>query len=90
MQKAHHIKSIKFDANKMYLIVDNQEYTFLLEKISGKLFRASENERAHYTVSPSGYGIHWPLLDEDLSIDGLLGIKHIPSQKNYSPKSLTL
>jgi hypothetical protein len=90
MQKAHHIQSIKFDANKIYLIVDNQEYTFLLEKISGKLYRASENERAHYTVSPSGYGIHWPLLDEDLSVDGLLGIKHIPSQKNNSPKSVAL
>ena len=27
---------------------------------------------------PSGYGIHWPLIDEDLSIDGLLGIVHTP------------
>jgi hypothetical protein len=34
--------------------------------------------RAAYEVSPSGYGIHWPLVDEDLSIDGLLGIKHRP------------
>jgi len=23
-------------------------------------------------VSPSGYGIHWPELDEDLSIDGMI------------------
>jgi hypothetical protein len=23
-------------------------------------------------LSPGGYGIHWPLLDEDLSISGLL------------------
>jgi hypothetical protein len=27
-------------------------------------------------VSPSGYGVHWPLLDEDIAIDGLLGIVH--------------
>ncbi|NOZ61085.1 MAG: DUF2442 domain-containing protein [Calditrichaeota bacterium] len=32
-------------------------------------------------MSPSGYGLHWFLLDEDLSIDELLGIKHAPSQK---------
>mgnify|MGYP006293266545 CR=1 FL=1 len=23
-------------------------------------------------VSPAGYGLHWPLVDEDLSIDGIL------------------
>jgi hypothetical protein len=52
----------------------DKEYAFPLEKISKKLFDASDNERAHYKISPSGYGIHWPLLDEDLSIDGLPGI----------------
>jgi hypothetical protein len=25
------------------------------------------------------HGIHWPLLDEELSIDGLLGISHYPA-----------
>ncbi|MBN2442246.1 MAG: DUF2442 domain-containing protein [Spirochaetales bacterium] len=29
-------------------------------------------------MSPSGYGIHWPGQDEDLSIDSLLGIHHHP------------
>ena len=24
-------------------------------------------------LSPGGYGIHWPLLDEDISIGGLVG-----------------
>ena len=28
-----------------------------------------------------GYGIHWPVLDDDLSIDGLLGIVHTLSKK---------
>ena len=41
---------------------------------------ASDIERKIYEISPSGYGIHWPLLDEDLSIDGLLGIKHTPQK----------
>ena len=26
-----------------------------------------------FEISTFGYGIHWPLLDEDMSIDGLLG-----------------
>ena len=34
-----------------------------------------------FEISPSGYGIHWPLLDEDLSIDGLLGVVHRPKKE---------
>jgi len=34
-----------------------------------------------FEISPSGYGIHRPFLDEDISIDGLLGIAHFPSTK---------
>jgi Protein of unknown function (DUF2442) len=33
---------------------------------------ASEDERRHAQLSPGGYGIHWTLLDLDLSIAGLL------------------
>ena len=28
-------------------------------------------ERAHYQISGSGYGIHWPDLDEDVGVEGL-------------------
>jgi hypothetical protein len=31
-----------------------------------------DHERNEFKISPSGYGIHWSLLDEDLSINGLL------------------
>ena len=81
MKKIHNVQKIEFKENKMYLKVDNKEYVFQIEKISKKLLNASEIEREKYEISPSGYGLHWPLLDEDLSIDGLLGIKHAPSQK---------
>ena len=49
-----------------------------LSEISLALRKASVEERNMYEISPSGYGIHWPLIDEDLSIDGLLGIVHTP------------
>jgi len=29
-------------------------------------------ERANFEVSGAGYGIHWPELDEDLGVEGLL------------------
>jgi hypothetical protein len=52
--------------------VDGQTYDFPLVEISQKLANANEKERTAYQISPSGYGIHWPLIDEDLSINGLL------------------
>ena len=51
---------------------------FSLRDISKALFQASKIERNAFEVSPSGYGIHWTIIDEDLSIDGLLGVVHIP------------
>ncbi len=64
----------------MILIIEGQERTFKLNEISSALKKASEKERNAYKISPSGYGIHWPLLDEDMSIDGLLGIGHAPGK----------
>jgi len=49
--------------------------------VSPLLEKATEIERKTFEVSPSGYGIHWPLLDEDIPIDGLLGIIHAPVKK---------
>jgi hypothetical protein len=46
------------------------------------LASASEEELHNYEISPGGYGIHWPLVDEDISIDGLLGIIHHPSHED--------
>lgn len=60
----------------MYITIDKKHHVFDLSFISKKLKKAGEEELNSYIISPSGYGIHWPLVDEDISIDGLLGIKH--------------
>jgi hypothetical protein len=41
------------------------------EQCSTKLAQANEDQRRIFELSPGGYGIHWPLLDEDLSVAGL-------------------
>ncbi len=33
---------------------------------------ATPQERASFQISGAGYGIHWPELDEDLGVEGLL------------------
>ena len=37
-----------------------------------RLAHASHTERAEYEILGDGEGIHWPLLDEDISVAGLL------------------
>lgn len=80
MNEHHKIKKVAFTKDELHLKVDGKEYTFRLDKISKKLADASDTERRKYEISPSGYGIHWPLIDEDLSIDALVGIKHSSAQ----------
>jgi hypothetical protein len=36
------------------------------------LLAASAQQRAHWEILGNGEGIHWPEVDEDLSVEGLL------------------
>ena len=37
-----------------------------------RLLHASQKDRDHWEVSGAGFGIYWPTIDEDLSVEGLL------------------
>lgn len=37
-----------------------------------RLAHGTPAERAHFEISGAGFGIHWPDLDEDIGIEGLL------------------
>jgi hypothetical protein len=37
-----------------------------------RLLHASQDDRDHWEVAGAGFGIHWPAIDEDLSVEGLL------------------
>jgi len=80
MSKQHEVKSVAFDGDWMILAVDGQVYRLPLSQVSDRLAKASEAERQLYRIAPSGYGIHWLTLDEDLSIDGLLRLAAMQSQ----------
>jgi len=72
MEKAYTISELRFEDEYLIIIVDDQMIRVKLSNISEKLAKASDHERNEFKISPSGYGIHWSLLDEDLSINGLL------------------
>lgn len=37
-----------------------------------RLFNATSGQRKNWQICGAGYGIHWPDIDEDLSVEGLL------------------
>jgi hypothetical protein len=74
MIATHTIQDISFDQNSIQLSIDGKIFKISLDKISSKLKSANELQRNLYKISPSGYGIHWPLIDEDLSVDALIKI----------------
>ena len=84
MKKYHEIGKIEFYGNQLVIEVNGQRLERELSEVSSLLLNATEDERSHYEVSPSGYGIHWPLIDEDLSIDGLMGVVHSPKTQQMS------
>ena len=83
--KLHAVQSLTFDRDTLVLKMDGEHHRVALTKCSPRLARATELERSRFEISPSGYGIHWPLLDEDLSIDALLGITHRPAPSTQFP-----
>jgi NAD(P)H-hydrate repair Nnr-like enzyme with NAD(P)H-hydrate epimerase domain len=84
--KHHEIQALAFERDALVLKVDGKRHRVPLAKCSPRLANASELERSRFEISPSGYGIHWPLLDEDLSVDALLGISHRPAPTTKFPR----
>ncbi|HVF47507.1 MAG TPA: DUF2442 domain-containing protein [Pyrinomonadaceae bacterium] len=65
-------KSVEFDDEMMHVsLVDGRIISVPILWFSS-LRDATKAERANYEISPAGIGIHWPDLDEDLSIAGLM------------------
>ena len=49
-----------------------------------RLVYATDAERANFEISGAGYGIHWPDLDEDVGVEGML----LGKRSAESPESL--
>lgn len=74
MQKTEIIIAARIEptAAALTIVFEDRELQIPWGNCSPKLAQASELERARAELSPGGYGIHWPLIDEDLSIAGLV------------------
>lgn len=73
MEKLHNITEVNFENDFIVIKVDENIYKYKIAELSKKLANATDDEKKEYLISPSGYGIHWPNIDEDISIEGLIG-----------------
>jgi hypothetical protein len=49
-----------------------------------RLNAGTAEERSHWTLIGAGYGVHWPDLDEDISIEALLaGRRSLESKRSF-------
>jgi hypothetical protein len=65
-------KAIGVTDTHLIITTESGRFEIPWEKCSSKLAGATPLERNRAELSPSGYGIHWPLLDEDLAVGPLL------------------
>ena len=74
MQKTEPITATAIETTRdaLILVLADRRVRIAWESCSKKLASATKLQRSTAELSPGGYGIHWPLLDEDLSIGGLV------------------
>ena len=71
-KKMHDVSGVWTDKTHLYLTVDGRSYRIRWADCSPRLLGANYWQRQRFDVSPSGYGIHWLEIDEDLAIAPLL------------------
>jgi hypothetical protein len=72
------IQSVRFENGR--LVVELSDGRTIGTPVSWypRLDRAAEAQRAHWRLIGRGEGIHWPELDEDLSLAGMLAGRSAP------------
>ena len=65
-------KGVRTTPEALVIELEHHSISIPWDDCSPVLARASDSERAAAQLSPSGYGIHWPLLDEDLAVGPLV------------------
>lgn len=68
----HNVRILKTTGEALEVEIDGRMLSLPWSELSKRLATAPKVARETIEVSPAGYGLHWPLVDEDLSIEGIL------------------
>ncbi len=66
------IISVRIDDNDLSLDLEDSRTVSVPIGWYPRLSYGMPAERANFQISSAGYGVHWPDLDEDIGIEGLL------------------
>jgi hypothetical protein len=74
MKTVKHLTAQKISPakNGLMICMEGRDVVIPWENLPEKVKSAPERERCNAVLSPGGYGVHWPGLDEDLTIQGLM------------------
>jgi hypothetical protein len=66
------VSDVACDAERLHVTLEDGRRISVPLRWYPRLAQATPQQRAHWELAGAGYGIHWPDIDEDLSVEGLL------------------
>lgn len=66
------VKKVSYENGMICLIMSDQKEIRFPVSVNTKLNNADEQQRKNIEIICSGTGLHWPDLDEDLSVIGIM------------------
>jgi len=72
-------KEVRVTEDELSVLLDDGRLIAVPLSWFPRLLRATPQQRSHFEILGGGQGIHWPDLDEDLSVAGLLRGTRPPS-----------
>jgi hypothetical protein len=66
------VADVRCDAERLNVSLTDGRLISVPLRWYPRLARATAQQRASWEVAGAGFGIHWPEIDEDLSVKGLM------------------
>lgn len=73
IETKHQVTIESVDEDRLTIQIDGEIVSAEWKNLSDRLAKAHMVARESIVISPAGYGLHWPLVEEDLSVDGRSG-----------------
>jgi Protein of unknown function (DUF2442) len=66
------VQHVRCTADRLFVDLDDGREISVPIRWYPRLLKATPEQRQRWEVAGAGFGIHWPEIDEDLSVRGLL------------------
>ena len=66
------VADVTCDAERLSVTLEDGRRISVPLRWYPRLANATPEQRANWEIAGAGFGIHWPDVDEDLSVEGLL------------------